>query len=65
MIALSAAILMFIVCLGGVAGFYGGNWYRKTSYESKLSSADEISRKILENAKKEGETIKREAKVRE
>ena len=60
---MSAAIWMFLLCLGGVAGFYAGNWYRKSSYESKLSSADEISRKILENAKKEGETIKKEAKI--
>lgn len=32
-------------------------------FESKLSSAEELSQKILENSKKEAETIKREARL--
>jgi len=52
-----------IIILGAAAGFYLGNIYRKKVYESKLSSAEELSQKILENSKKEAETIKREAKL--
>ena len=55
-------ILLFSV-LGVVAGFIGGNLYRKKVYEAKLSSAEDLSRKIVENAKKEADTIKREAKL--
>ncbi len=60
---MSATIWIIVVILGGVAGLYAGTWYRKTTYESKISSAEDLSAKILETAKKEGETIKKEAKI--
>jgi ribonucrease Y len=55
-------IFLFSI-FGAFAGFFLGNLYRKKVYESKLSSAEELSQKILENSKKEAETIKREAKL--
>jgi len=51
------------VILGGGAGAYAGIMYRKKVYESKLSSAEELAKKILENSKKEAETIKKEARI--
>jgi len=45
------------------AGLYGGFIYRKKVYESRLSSAEELSNKIVVNAKKEAETIKKEASI--
>jgi ribonuclease Y len=64
-IALFTSSLLVILLLGlaGLGGFYGGHWYRKKADASKLSSAEELSSKILENAKKEAETIKKEAKI--
>jgi ribonuclease Y len=59
----SALGIIFLICLAGFAGFYGGNWYRKRMHDSKISSAEELSARILENAKKEAETIKKEAKI--
>ena len=55
-------VFLFAV-LGLAAGFYLGNVYRKKMFESKLSSAEDLSQKILENSKKEAETIRREAKL--
>lgn len=59
----SSLWIVLLLGIAGVGGFYGGNWYRKRLHESKLSSAEELSRKILDNAKKEAETIKKEAKI--
>jgi ribonucrease Y len=59
----SSVWIILLLGIAGVGGFYGGNWYRKRVHESKLSSAEELSRKILDNAKKEAETIKKEAKI--
>ena len=61
----SSSVVWIILLLGlaGFGGFFGGNWYRKKMQESKLSSAEELSTKILENAKKEAETTKKEAKI--
>jgi len=55
-------IFLFAV-IGAATGFYLGNVYRRKVFESKLSSAEELSQKILENSKKEAETIKREARL--
>jgi len=52
-------ILLALVALA--AGVFIGNFFRKRAYESKVSSAEELSKSILENAKKEAETIKKEA----
>ena len=52
-----------LLAIGGLAGFYGGNWYRNKMHASKLSSAEDLSNKIVENAKKEAETIRKEAKI--
>jgi len=54
---------ILIVVVGGLAGFYGGSLYRKTVYESKITSAEELSGKLLENARKEAENIKKEANI--
>lgn len=59
----SPAWFLLFILLGGAAGVYLGIIYRKKVYESKMSSAEELSKKILENSKKEAETIKKEAKV--
>lgn len=57
-------ILFFILvplCIiaGGISGFL----FRKKIAESKISSAEEASKKILNDAKKESETLKKEAKL--
>jgi len=59
----SSLLVILLLGLAGLGGFYGGHWYRKKVDASKLSSAEELSTKILENAKKEAETIKKEAKI--
>lgn len=55
--------VFLVVCLGAFAGFYAGNLYRKKAYEAKISSAEDLSKRILENARKESETIQKEAKI--
>lgn len=59
----TSILILFVLLAGGVGGFYGGNLYRRKVYESKIVSAEDLSRKFLENAKREAETIKKEAKL--
>jgi ribonucrease Y len=47
----------------GAIGAYAGTVYRKKVYETKLSSAEELAKKILDNAKREAETTKKEASI--
>ncbi|MEW6439496.1 MAG: ribonuclease Y [bacterium] len=55
--------ILLALAAGGVGGFYAGNLYRKKAYESRMASAEELSRKLLENAKQEAENIRKEAKI--
>jgi hypothetical protein len=56
----SSVWIILLLGIAGLGGFCGGSWYRKKMHESELASAEELSGKILENAKKEAETIKKE-----
>ncbi len=47
------------ICLGVAIGFY----IRKKMVEAKLESAEQLAGKIVEEAKKEGENIRREASL--
>ena len=44
-----------------VMGFFIGFFYRKYIIDSKLSSAEQKANLLLSNAKKEAQTIKKEA----
>jgi ribonuclease Y len=50
-----------VIAIGGLSlGFIGG-WYVSTkSGQNKIASAKEVARKVIADAEKEGETIKRE-----
>ncbi len=56
-------IVLVVAILVGVVMFYVGTLYRKNVAEKQFGSAEQKARKIVDDAIKDGENIKREAKL--
>jgi len=52
---------LLIVAVAGIVAFVAGYFFRRALAEAKISSAEEASRKIIEEAEKTAEAKKREA----
>ena len=59
----SIVIIIGVALLAMVIGSCIGFFVRKRFAESKIDIAEEASKKVLERAKKESETIKKEARL--
>lgn len=62
-IFLSILITVIVGVVVGVIAFYLGVMYRKNVAEAQFGSAEQKARKIVDDAIKEGEAIKREARL--
>jgi ribonucrease Y len=54
-------VILLIILISIIAGFFIGFFYRKYIIDNKAGSASEKASMLLENAKKEASTIKKEA----
>lgn len=59
----TVVIILVVAILVGVIMFYVGTLYRKNVAEKQFGSAEQKARKIVDDAIKDGENIKREAKL--
>ena len=56
-------IVILLSIVTAVIGFFAGNLLRKKLTESKISSAEEQAVKLLEDAKRQVETVSKEASL--
>jgi len=59
----SILITVIVIVVVGLVAFYLGVMYRKNVAEAQFGSAEQKARKIVDDAIKEGEAIKREARL--
>ena len=57
---LSLPVVLIIAAVIGIICFFIGGYYKQTSGEGKLRNAEQTANKMVEDALKEGERIKKE-----
>jgi ribonucrease Y len=60
---LQIEIVILLIIVTAVIGFFAGNLLRKKLTDSKISSAEEQAVKLLEEAKRQAETVSKEASL--
>ena len=57
---LSLPVVLIIAAVIGIICFFIGGYYKQTSGEGKLRNAEQTANKMVEDALKEGERIKKD-----